>query len=237
MALFLVVSFNIGGFMMKKSIPFMAMVLVVVFAIPAFGQTSVIDYYGYAWETGGFPPSDAGDVLIFTGVGNYADPVFGVDIGPGGTEELTFYMYDLVSTGEVDIGGGTLMINYTGGLLEIYRDSAMNADWGINPPNPTSPSTFIDGTLFFLGSFTSMTMFLNPVSGGSYEGFLNGLGGTMIDEVCTGCVYTWGGSFVPASTGAQVPDGYDLQVDGVFEIEEAVSTEDTSWGSVKALFN
>jgi hypothetical protein len=219
--------------MMKKSIPFMAMVLVVAFAIPAFGQTSTIDYYGYAWETGGFPPSEVGDVLAFTGVGDYADPVFGVDLA---NEELTFYMYDLVSTGEIPIGGGTLMINYSGGYLEIYRDVAMNADWGIDPPNPTSPSTFVDGILYFLGSFNSMTLFLSPDGYGSYEGTLDGLGGTMIDEVCNGCVYTWGGSFTPA-TGAQIPDGYDLQVDGVFEIEEAVSTEKTSWGSVKALFN
>ena len=58
----------------------------------------------------------------------------------------------------------------------------------------------------------------------------------MIDDVCTGCVYTWGGNFLP-DTGAQIPDGYDLQVDGVFEIEEAVSTENASWGSLKALFN
>ncbi|MCK9996595.1 MAG: hypothetical protein KAH56_10015 [Candidatus Krumholzibacteria bacterium] len=219
--------------MMRKSIPFMAMVLVVAFAIPAFGQASAIDYYGYAWETGGFPPSDVGDVLVFTGVTDYADPVFGVDLG---TEEVTFYMYDLVSTGSMDIGGGTLMINYTGGYLEIYRDAGMNADWGISPPNPTSPSTFIDGTLFFKGSFNSMTVFLNPGGDGSYEGSLDGIGGTMIDEVCTGCVYTWGGNFAPAS-GAQIPDGYDLQVDGVFEIEEAVSTENSNWGSVKALFN
>lgn len=219
--------------MMRKSIPFMAMALVIAFAIPAFGQASAIDYLGYAWETGGFPPSNPGDVMIFTGVGDYADPIFGIDFG---TEEATFYMYDLVSTGAIDIGGGTLMINYTGGYLEIYRDGAMNADWGIVPPNPTSPSTFIDGTLFFKGSFNSMTVFLNPAGDGAYEGTLDGIGGTMIDEVCTGCVYTWGGNFTPPS-GAQIPDGYDIQIDGVFEIEEAVSTEDYSWGSVKALFN
>ncbi len=219
--------------MMRKSIPFMALLLVVAFAIPAFGQASAIDYYGFAWETGGFPPSDPGDVLIFTGVGNAADPVFGVDLD---NEEITFYMYDLVSTGSMDIGGGTLMINYTGGYLEIYRDAAMNADWGISPPNPTSPSSFVDGALFFKGSFNSMTAFLNPGGDGSYEGSLDGIGGTMIDDVCTGCVYTWGGNFTPPS-GAQIPEGYDIQIDGVFEIEEAVSTEDRSWGSVKALFN
>jgi hypothetical protein len=219
--------------MMKKSIPFMTLAMAVAFAIPAFGQASSIDYLGYAWEDGGFLPSNPGDVLIFTGGAVGADPVFGVDLG---TEEVTFYMYDLVSTGEVPIGGGTVMISYSGGMLEIYRDPAQNADWGIAPPNPTSPSTFIDGTLYFQGAFVNMTVFMSPGGYGSYEGTLDGIGGTMIDDVCTGCVYTWGGNFTP-DTGAQIPDGYDLQVDGVFEIEEAVSTENASWGSVKALFN
>lgn len=41
--------------MMRKSLPFLAMVLVVAFAIPAFGQLSAIDYFGYAWETGELP--------------------------------------------------------------------------------------------------------------------------------------------------------------------------------------
>lgn len=219
--------------MMKKTIPFMALLLVVALAIPAFGQASRIDYYGYAWETGGFPPSDAGDVMVFTGVGDYADPIFGVNLA---NEELTFYIYDLVSSGEMDIGGGTMMISFSGGFLEIYRDAAMNADWGIAPPNPTSPSTFIDGSLFFQGAFNSLTMFINPGGDGSYEGTLDGIGGSMIDDVCTGCVYTWGGNFSDPS-GAQIPDGYDLQVDGVFEIEQSVPTEEASWGSVKALYN
>jgi hypothetical protein len=219
--------------MMKKTIPFMAMVLVVAFAMPTFGQVAAIDYYGYAWETGGFPPSEIGDDLILTGVGDFADPIFGVDLG---NEELTFYMSALTSLGEVDLGNGAVSITYTGGVLEIYRDAAMNADWGIAPPNPTSPSTFVDGTLFFHGTFNSMTVFLAADGTGAFEGSLDGVGGTMIDSICNDCVYTWGGNFTPPS-GAQIPDGYDLQVDGVFEIDRAVSTEDSSWGSVKALFN
>jgi hypothetical protein len=222
-----------GGLMMKKTIPFLAMVLALALAMPTFGQVAAIDYYGFAWETGGFPPSNPGDDLYFVGVGNYADPIFGVDLA---TEELTFVMSALTSVGEVDIGGGVLQIDYTGGTLEIYRDMAMNADWGTFPPNPTVPSTFTDGTLFFQGTFNSMTVFLNPAGDGSYTGTLDGVGGTMIDDFCEDCVFTWGGNFTPPS-GAQIPDGYDLQVDGVFEIDRAVSTEASSWGSVKALFN
>ena len=57
----------------------------------------------------------------------------------------------------------------------------------------------------------------------------------MIDESCVGCAYTWGGGFT-TDANAQMPEGYDLQIDGVFEIEAAVSTEDATWGSLKALY-
>jgi len=222
---------------MRKTIPFMTMMLVVVFAMPAFGQgIAAIDYLGFAWEDGGFPPSDVGDNLTIVGVAVFdgVDPIFGVDLN---VEELTFYMSALASNGGVDIGGGTLQIDYTGGTLEIYRDAALNATYGVGPlPNGTSPSTFTDGILFFQGTFNSMTVYLNPGGDGSYEGSLDGVGGTMINEICDDCVFTWGGNFT-SSTGAQIPDGYDLQVDGVFEIDRTVSAEESSWGSVKALFN
>ena len=216
--------------MMRKTIPFMTMMLVVVFALPAFGQEAAIDYYGYAWETGGFPPSNPGDNLFFTCVADAADPIFAVDFG---SEELTFYMSALTSSGEYAEGPNT-RIDYTGGTLEIWRDPAQNADWGINPPNPTSPGTFTDGVLYFTGDFTTMSVWIAPDGSGAYEGSLNGVGGTMIDEFCDNCVFTWGGSFI---SPAQILEGYDLQVDGVFEIDRAVSTEESSWGSVKALFN
>jgi len=214
-----------------KRAGFLVMTFAVVMAVPAAAQNPTIDYYGFAWETGGFPPSDPGDVLDFVGVADAADAIFGVDLG---ADELTFYIYDLVSTGEVDLGGYS-MISYTGGMLEIWRAGAKNADWGTFPPNPTAPSTFNDGSLFFQGSFNDFTLFMTSAGAGSYEGTLDGLGGEMIDSVCTGCAYTFGGSFTN-DAGAQIPDGYDIQMDGVFSIEAAVPDATTSWGSVKALF-
>jgi hypothetical protein len=218
--------------MMKKSILILAALAMAGTAVPVLAQAPAIDYVGFGWEDGGFPPSNPGDVLYFTGVGLSADAIFGVDLG---TEELTVYLYDLVSTGEIPVGGGTILISYVGGFLEIYRDGAQNADWGIFPPNPTAPSTFTDGELFFQGQFVDFTVFLGATGAGSFEGNLNGVGGSLIDDVCNGCAYTWGGEFT-TDAGAQIPEGYDLQIDGVFEIEAAVSTEETTWGNLKALY-
>ena len=152
-----------------------------------------------------------------------------------GTEELTFHVYGLIVASEMDLGG-TTMVTYSGGYMEIYEDSAMNADWGVFPPNATVPSTFADGSLFFSGEFASMTMFVFATGGGTFEGSLNGIAGSMIDQSCTGCVYTWGGAF-NEDANAQIPDGYSLQVDGVLEIDAAVPVDNASWDAVKALYN
>jgi hypothetical protein len=206
--------------------------LLAALAAPGLAQNPAIDYVGYGWETGGFLPSDPGDVLEFTCTAGTIDPVFGVDLG---LEEVTFYMYDLVSLGEIDMGGNNVLVNYSGGMLEIYRDAAFNADWGTYPPNATSPSTFIDGTLLFRGTFTYMSVYVNGVGNGVFEGSLDGIEGEFISDVCSDCAYSWGGTFLKG-TGAQIPDGYDLQIDGLFEMDGAVAGEDSTWGGVKSLY-
>ena len=201
-------------------------------AAPALGQVYDVDYLGFGWEVGG-PLKMVGDQLFITGAAVSVAPAFGVNLS---VEELTFYVYGLISQGEVDFYGNTL-INYSGGYMEIYQDPSRNADYGVFPPNMTSPATFTDGSLFFRGAFTSFTLFFDPSgSYGSFEGMLDGLGGSIIDDVCSQCVYTWGGAFT-MDAGAQIPVGYDLQIDGLFEIDAAVPAEPSSWGSVKALFN
>lgn len=209
-----------------------ALMLVMASSTSALAQQPAIDYLGYAWETGGFPDSFSGDELIMMGVANSADPIFEVDLG---TVELTFHMYGLISTGSVDIGGGNTMVSYSGGFLDIYVDGAINANYGETPPNATAPSTFIDGDLFFHGAFNNFVLFVTAAGSGSYEGTLNGLGGLMIDGACYDCVYTWGGAFL-TDVGALMPTGYDLQMDGVFEIEAAVLNEKSSWDNVKSLY-
>jgi len=209
-----------------------AVLLLTVFAAPGFGQNPEIDYLGYAWETGGYPPSDVGDELIIVGVSNLIDAIFGYDLNIG---EVTFHIFDLISTGGVDVGGGTEMVMYSGGTMEIYFDTSYNADWGIDPPNATSPSTFNDGLLLFRGAFTSMTMFYDADGNGAFEGYLDGLAGEFLEDLCSDCAYTWGGSFT-RNSGAQIPDGYDLQIDGIFELDGAVANEESTWGGVKSLY-
>lgn len=198
----------------------------------ATAQMPQIDYLGYGWETGGFPDSDPGDELSFACTADNADALFDVDLG---SDELSFHVSGLISGGQMDIGTGHSMITYSGGTLEVYRDATPDAAWGEYPGPATAPDTFTDGSLFFRGAFTSFTIYLSPNGSGAYEGTLNGLEGEIISDFCSDCVYTWGGSFTK-DTGAQIPRGYDLQMDGVLEIDAAVPAESTSWSALKALY-
>ena len=211
-------------------------VAMALLANSALAQNAIIDYQGYAWETGGLPPSNAGDVLSVVGVVDAIDPRFGVNFG---LEEVTVYASNLVSLGQVNLGGGVLSISYSGGNLDLYRDPARNHDYGVNPANATAPSTFVDGALFLGGTFDSFFLFFDTTSGsGAYEGdvvFNSGSGLAALNQIQANG-YTFGGVLSDAAAGGNVPAGYDLQVDGVIEVEVIVGVEEKSWGAVKSLY-
>ena len=189
-----------------------------------------IDYYGFAYETGGFPISLPGDELVFEGVADFLTPEFEVDLSE---VELTFHVYGLISVGEIDMGDGQVMINYTGGVMEAYVDPAMNADWSLVMPETVGPSTFNDGDLFFRGEFNDFMIMMSSAGDGFFEGNLNGLEGQALGEPCE--AYTWGGAFT-VGAGAQIPQGYQLQMDGEFEIDSALPSQQTTWGQLKSLY-
>jgi hypothetical protein len=190
----------------------------------------LVDYLGYAFETGGFLPSEVGDELVFTCVATEVSPLTGTSLD---LYEVTFYAYGLISSGSFVDGAGNTIVNYVGGTLEVRRDPSFNADWGVNPPNATSPSTFADGTLLFEGSFNSFTVAIQPDGSGVYEGYLDGVAGLILQNICSDCAYTWGGAWT-ADAGAQIIEGYDLQIDGKLDVLEAVPTENSDWGRVKS---
>jgi hypothetical protein len=162
------------------------------------------------------------------------DPLFEVDLA---LNEATLFITGLVSQGPVvDPVSGATVTSYGGGTIAVYASGVRNHDWGTNPANGTVPSTFTDGDLVFSGEFTGFTVTMLPSGMGVYEGFIDATGGSAVAGPCSNCAYTFSGAF-DATTGAQIPEGYDLQVDGALEIESAIDARDTSWGSLKQLFN
>lgn len=195
---------------------------------------AVVDYVGYGWETGGLSASAPGDELSVATVVTQIDPLFGVDLG---AVEATLFIEGLSSQGAVvNNMNGTTTISYTGGTIAIYAGADRNHDWGVNPANGTVPSTFTDGDLVFSGAFTSFILIMQSSGLGVFEGYIDGTGGSALAGPCTGCAYTFAGSFT-LPTGAQIPSGYDMQIDGVLEVESAVGTETVNFGTLKQFFN
>ena len=217
---------------MKTLLLCLVLALTVAATPAAAGQIILMDYTGFGWESGGVPISNPGDVFAITAVAVSYDPLFGV--APS-SQEVTIFIYDLISTGEVPVGGDTY-IAYTGGKIEVYEDAILDHDWGTFPPNGLQ-STFTNGALLFEGDFTDFGLQLTASGFGVYEGTIDGVGGTSaaICDGLTDCAYTFGGAFQREI--AQVPDGYDLQIDGTLEVDAAVPATVSSFGAVKSLFN
>ena len=93
---------------MRKTPLVLLVVAVLGLATVAHAGVNIIDYQGYAWENGGFTPSNPGDVLNIVGVTDNVDAIFGVNLG---NEELTIWVTNLTSTGQVPLGGGVLAVN------------------------------------------------------------------------------------------------------------------------------
>jgi len=137
---------------MKKA-TILAVLLSVAVAGSAFGQDQqILHLSGNAWEDGGFPPSNPGEVYFIVGLlTDISQPL----VWDPDDYAYTFYVRDLMSTGEV-VFGDLHLVNYAGGLFTIYVDNLpSNHDYGINPPNATVPSTFTDGISTYFSRLSS----------------------------------------------------------------------------------
>jgi hypothetical protein len=134
--------------------------------------------------------------------------------------------------GEVLISG-TRLVGYTGGLFTIYVDwLPSNGNYGINPPNATSPSTFSDGISTYLdGFFSDFTLTYNDITqSGSFTGTLNFTGGDVYPLLSATNGWTFGANLAGVS-----PTGYDLQLNGDVFLT-VVGVEEATWGGIKALY-
>lgn len=214
---------------MKKA-TILVFALVIAISGSAFAQTQqILHISGHAWEDGGFPPSDVGDKLNVSFILNDIDAPL---IWNTSLYAYTGLIADLTSVGEA-VFNGTHIASYAGGTFGIYVDFLpSNHDYGINPPNATSPSTFTDGISTYLeGNFTDFTLTFNDgTASGGFNGTLNFTGGDVFGNLSS----TEGWSFGANIAGVS-PTGYDLQMNGDVFLA-TISVEDESWGGIKNLY-
>jgi hypothetical protein len=215
--------------MKKVTILFTA--LLALAATTAYAQEEVILHMsGNSWETGGFPPSDLGDEFQAVGILNDIENPLVWDTN---TYSYTWHVDDLLSIGEV-VMGTTRIVTYGGGNLTVYVDFLpSNHDYGVNPPNATSPSTFSDGISTYLdGFFTDFTLTFNHATNtGSFVGTLNFTGGDVFPLLDETEGYTFGSDIAGFS-----PNGYDLELNGDVYFYASVGVEANSWGAIKSLY-
>jgi hypothetical protein len=210
----------------------------------AMAQTdTMLDFTSFLYEDGPNPfypefHSATGEVMTCVG---YIESV-GPELDWNTAEvELTLVLDGLVSQGELEYPGDLVYIIYDGGWLDIYGqryDDPLytSPDYGIDPPNGTSPATFTDGDLYLHGEFISFYMIYYPVLHvGNFEGHLLWTGGSQLNSLFMDAAgYTLAGTVDPF--GAPVPLGYDLEADGHVSFDAAIRTEESTWGRVKNLY-
>lgn len=205
---------------------------------------TILNIDGFLYESDnsvgatGFPPSDPGDVLAGVGLITGMDPPLSWSTADF---EYTWLLGGLVSTGAYDLGGGEMVIAYTGGTLDVIAQAYAgpgytSPDYGIEPPNATSPATFGDGSVYLHGVFTNFMMFFNTTThSGHYEGQLNFTLGSSLGELANPNGYTFAGT-VDRTAALTIPTGYDLEAVGHVDFDSTIPVQDSTWGGVKNLY-
>jgi hypothetical protein len=224
----------------------------VVFAVPARATTT----YELLFAFTGFDYQDPNTVLgptldhsdyLAVGEGYKVDG-FVTQFGPlltpyvdPSTYQYTNHLFNLTVATHSYFAGFFEADFANGGRARYYADPLSGgtaADYGINPPNATSPSTFIDGSMRLGGNIDNFILTINfnvsPATG-SFSGNMS------LDEgpdliyvpVPERSGWTIGGTAGPPNPS--VPTGYDNQVTGECKIV-AVPTSHATWGAIKALY-
>lgn len=191
---------------------------------------TILHTSGNSWETGGFPTSEIGDefqaVGILTDIG--APLLWNTSL-----YSYTWYLRGAISLGE-SINGTTHIANYAGGQLTFYVDALpTNHDYGANPPNATSPSTFTDGFSTYLDATVGeLTVTWDEITGtGSMLGTVTFVGGDLFPMLSDPAGWTFGSNIAGFS-----PDGYDLELNGQVFVQGPSAIDESTWGSIKSLY-
>jgi hypothetical protein len=215
---------------MRIVFPLLCVVLLAVPCIsPAQEQFSI---YGFSYYT---PPLGIGTVTTLVAAleppNGFTYPLT-LDFG---ANEYTFYCQGAVQS----VVGGAITIEYhfSDVTFAIYEDPSKNKDYGVNPPNATSPSTFQDGTAILTGTLSNLirvdyTMgFPEP----SLMGDCTFTGGTRLGDLVQGNNWNFHGG-LSTNPVFGIPTGYRDRWATKIVFTGPLPVESSTWGSIKALY-
>jgi hypothetical protein len=203
----------------------------------AAAQSPLYDYVGFDYED---PDPDSGQFgelgSGYVGLGEVPN-IFAPLVANQAANEYTYHINGLVSLVSVPVGPFIVVTYAPGGFIDLYEDDrtlGTAAAYGINPPNGTAPSDFIDGTLMLRGKLTNFQFVYNTGTGsGSFEATFEAVGGAQLGNIPANQRTGWTFAGV-TSNDLDIPAGYDHQVDGQVFLDRPTATRSTTLGRLKA---
>ena len=222
-----------------------------VFAAPqrAAADLVLLSFSGFDYEDVNSNPGtylDVGEGYKALGDVTSVDPVL---LGPYvdfGTKEYTFYMFNLTVNARFFAGGFLSATFNNGGRGRYYEDdqapTGTHRTYGINPPNATAPSTFIDGPgpppnpVKLGGSIDNFVVSYNFNNNtGNFQGDMTLDEGSALIYIPPSERQGWILGGLAGPPNPTVPQGYTHQVNGECRIPVTVNTRST-WGTIKSLY-
>lgn len=202
----------------------------------ARAQSLLFDYVGFDYEFPNPNPAVFGEPGSgYVGLGT-VPVLFGPLVTNTAVNEYTYVMQGFTPSSVTPIGSFEI-INYNAGTITLYEDPISGgtaADYGVDPPNATVPSSFTDGTPILVGTLTNFQFVLDTSNGtGSFEAVFTITGGSQLGNFPLNQRTGWTFS---GSTGnaLNIPHGYAHQCDGQTFLNSPSAVRKVSWGHLKA---
>ena len=223
----------------------------VAFAVPARATTT----YDLLFAFTGFDYQDPNTVLgptldhsDYLAVGEGYNVVgfvtaFGPLLSPyvDSSNEYTNQIFNLAVASHFYLGGFFEADFANGGRARYFADpisGGTHADYGVNPPNATSPSTFNDGSMRLGGNIDAFVLTINfnvSPANGSFQGNMTVDEGPDLIYVPVPQRAGWTIGGTAGQVNPTMPAGYDNQVTGECKVQSVPTTHKT-WGALKALY-
>jgi hypothetical protein len=231
---------------MKRKALLLLLSSILLYAVPAFANTDdqlLIGFTGFDYQNPN-PSStylDIGEGYKVVGFVTSAGPIISTWIDFT-SYEYTIYVRDLTVNGNFFTFPNLTVTFADNGRGSYYRDDfdyngGTAATYGINPPNATAPSTFIDGSERITGDIDGMVLVYNYNTGqGNFAGNMTLDGGPDLIYIPPSQHAGWILGGLLGAPNPSIPTGYDHQVDGECRIPGKTPAAHTTWGAVKALY-
>jgi hypothetical protein len=153
-------------------------------------------------------------------------------------DEHTFHLAEAMVTTPPYWDGEVLEVIFAPhARYRIYEDAVHNADYGINPPNATSPPTFVDGTLILGADITNLVLVYDYTTNqGNFECQATLDEGSQLGIIPVASRAGWVLSGTAGRPNATIPEGYVNQLSGEVQIPTVTPAAHRSWGSIKTLY-